>query len=110
MIITDKHIEASNSTDMSNLKKASEKYGHVKWACVTNRGLIVVCENGILYSNIPTNLEVALKSINFRPDRIVFTDSGTYFELTQIIFFKNFTIISFYHIFANCTINNKIRD
>ena len=78
VIITDKHIEASNSTDMSNLKKASEKYGHVKWACVTNRGLIVVCENGILYSNIPTNLEVALKSINFRPDKIVFTDSGTY--------------------------------
>lgn len=28
--------------------------------------------------NIPTNLEVALKSIKFRPDKVVFTDSGTY--------------------------------
>ena len=78
VIITDKHIEASNATDMSNLKKAIEKYGHVKYACVTNRGLIVVCEKGIYYSNIPTNLEVALKSLSFRPDKIIFTDSGTY--------------------------------
>ena len=78
VVISDKHIEASNTTDLSNLKKATEKYGHVKYACVTNRGLIVVCENGIFYSNIPTNLEVKLKSINFRPDKVVFTDSGTY--------------------------------
>lgn len=78
VVISDKHLDASNTTDMSNLKKASEKYGHVKYACVTNRGLIVVCEKGIFYSNIPTNLEVALKSINFRPDKVVFTDSGTY--------------------------------
>ena len=63
---------------MSYLKKATEKYGHVKYACVTNKGLIVVCERGIFYSNIPTNLEVALKSITFRPDKVVFTDSGTY--------------------------------
>ena len=78
VVISDKHLDASNTTDMSNLKKASEKYGHVKYACVTNRGLIVVCEKGLFYSNIPTNLEVALKSIKFRPDKVVFTDSGTY--------------------------------
>ena len=78
VIISDKHIQASNSTDMTNLKKASEKYGHIKYASITNRGLVVVCENGIYYSNIPTNLEVKLKSISFRPDKIVFTDSGTY--------------------------------
>ena len=78
VVISDKHLYASNTIDMSNLKKATEKYGHVKYACVTNRGLIVVCEKGIFYSNIPTNLEVALKSINFRPDKVVFTDSGTY--------------------------------
>ena len=78
VVISDKHLDASNTTDMSNLKKASEKYGHVKYACVTNRGLVVVCERGVFYSNIPTNLEVALKSITFRPDKVVFTDSGTY--------------------------------
>lgn len=71
-------LDASNTTDMSNLKMASEKYGHVKYACVTNRGLVVVCERFFFYSNIPTNLEVALKSITFRPDKVVFTDSGTY--------------------------------
>lgn len=78
VVISDKHFEASNSTDLSNMKQASEKYGHVKYACVTNKGLIVVCQNGIYYSNIPTNLEVKLKSTSFRPDKIVFTDSGTF--------------------------------
>ena len=78
VIITDKHIYASNSTDKSNLNKASDKYGHIKYACVTNRALVVICLNGIFYSNIPTNLEVKLKSISFKPDKITFTDSGTY--------------------------------
>ena len=88
VVISDKHFEASNTTDMSNMKKASEKYGHVKYACVTNRGLIVVCEKGIFYSNVPTNLEVALKSINFRPDKVVFTDSGTYLITNESESFK----------------------
>lgn len=78
VIITDKHIYASNSTDKSNLNKASDKYGHIKYACVTNRALVVICQNGIFYSNTPTNLEVKLKSISFKPDKITFTDSGTY--------------------------------
>ena len=40
--------------------------------------MVVICQNGIFYSNIPTNLEVKLKSISFKPDKITFTDSGTY--------------------------------
>lgn len=47
----------------------------IKYACVTNRALVVICQNGIFYSNIPTNLEVKLKSILFEPDMITFTDS-----------------------------------
>ena len=78
VIITDKHIYASNSTDKLNLNKASEKYGHIKYACVTNRALVLICQNGIFYSNIPTILEVKLKSISFKPDKITFTDSGTF--------------------------------
>ena len=78
VIITDKHIYASNLTDKANLNKASTKYGHIKYACVTNRALVVICQNGIFYNNIPTNLEVKLKSISFKPDKITFTDSGTY--------------------------------
>ncbi len=78
LVITDKQMVASNSTDMSNLIKARDTYGTVKYACVTNLGLIVICQNGIFYSNIPSNLEEKLKSISFKPDKIVFTDSGTY--------------------------------
>jgi len=43
VIVTDKHFVASNSTDMNNLKKARDKYGHLIYACVTNKGLIVIC-------------------------------------------------------------------
>lgn len=78
VIITDKHFVASTIPDMNHLKKAYDLYGHVKYACVTNRGLCVICQNGIYYSNIPSNLEVKLKSISFKPDKITFTDSGTF--------------------------------
>ncbi len=27
----------------TNLNKANDKYGHIKYACVTNRALVVIC-------------------------------------------------------------------
>ena len=53
-------------------------YGHLKYACVTNLGVVVVCKKGIYYHNIPTTLEMAMKSLYFWPDKVVFTDAGTY--------------------------------
>ena len=78
IVITDKHMEASDTNVMAVLKKAGEMYGHLKYACVTNLGVVVVCRKGIYYHNIPTNLEMALKSLHFWPDKVVFTDAGTY--------------------------------
>ena len=40
--------------------------------------MVVICQNGIFYSNIPTNLEFKMKSISFKLDKITFIDSGTY--------------------------------
>ena len=77
-IVTDKHFYASNSLDNSNMKKAKSLYGFIKDVCVTNQGICVVCERGIYYYNIPTKLAEALEQCNFRPDHVVFTDSGTY--------------------------------
>ncbi|MCR5138542.1 MAG: BACON domain-containing protein [Bacteroidaceae bacterium] len=78
VIVTNKHFFASNNTDHENMLKAHEKYGQIKQASITNLGLCCVCESGIFYSNIPTNLENKLKSISYKPAFITFTDSGTY--------------------------------
>lgn len=77
-IVTDKHFLASNSSDNSTMKSAHEKFGMIKNVCVTNRGICVVCSNGIYYNNIPENLERKLKEIEFKPSFITFTDEGTY--------------------------------
>lgn len=82
-IVTDEHFIASNSSDLSNMKNACEKYGSIKNVCITNKGICVVCQNGIFYNNIPSNLERELNSIDFRPDHVIFTDSGTYIITTE---------------------------
>lgn len=82
-IVTDEHFIASNSTDLSNMRSANDKYGPIKHVCITDKGICVVCQNGIYYDNIPSNLEAKLKSIDFHPDHVAFTDSGTYLITTE---------------------------
>lgn len=76
-LVTDKHITASNDTDYQNMLKAKEKFGHIYSACTTPKGLVVCCENGCFYSNIPTNVEQKIKEVSFIPKVVKFTDSGT---------------------------------
>lgn len=78
LIITDRHLTGSDTNVIAVLEKAGKMYGHLKYACVTNLGVVVVCKKGIYYHNIPTTLEMAMKSLNFWPDKVVFTDAGTY--------------------------------
>ena len=78
LIITDRHLTGSDTNVIAVLEKAGEMYGHLKYACVTNLGVVVVCKKGIYYHNIPTKLEMAMKSLNFWPDKVAFTDAGTY--------------------------------
>ena len=82
-IVTDEHFIASNSSDYSNMKSAQDKYGYIKDVCLTDKGICVVCQNGIYYDNIPLNLEMELKSVDFHPDHVTFTDSGTYLITTE---------------------------
>lgn len=77
-IVTDKHFIASDNCDYSNMRFAQDKYGDIKDVCITDKGICVVCQNGIYYDNIPSNLERELKSLDFHPDHVAFTDSGTY--------------------------------
>ena len=82
-IVTDEHYFASNSSDHSNMGVAKDKYGTIKDVCITNKGICVVCQNGIYYDNIPSNVEEKLKSIDFHPDHVAYTDSGTFLITTE---------------------------
>lgn len=77
-IVTNEHFYASNSTDHDNMIKAKDMFGQIKDVCITNKGITVVCQNGIYYHNIPTSVEERLKTCTERPDHIRFTDSGTF--------------------------------
>lgn len=82
-IVTDEHFVASNSSDHSNMKNAYNKYGSIKNVCITNKGICIVCQKGIYYDNIPSNLEDKLKSIDYQPDHVTYTDSGTFLITTE---------------------------
>ncbi len=77
-IVTDKHYYASHETDHANLKRALEKFGTIRSCCVTNKGIVICCDRGVYYKEIPTNLETALKEQSFRIKVVKYTDSGTY--------------------------------
>lgn len=77
-IVTNEHFYASNSTDHDNMIKAKDMFGQIKDVCITNKGITVVCQNGIYYHNIPTSVEERLKTCTKRPDHIRFTDYGTF--------------------------------
>ncbi len=77
-IITNKHWDASHETDKANLKRAYEKFGTIRSCEVTNKGIVICCDGGVYYKDIPTNVETALKEQDFHPKVVKFTDSGTY--------------------------------
>lgn len=82
-IVTNEHICASNNSDLSNMQKAFGKYGSIKSVCITNKGICVVCQNGIYYNNMPSNVETKLQNLSFHPDHVTFTDSGTFLITTE---------------------------
>ena len=77
-IITNKHWDASHETDKKNLRAAAEKFGTIRSCCVTNKGIVICCDRGIYYKDIPTKVEEGIKKQDYRPKVVKFTDSGTY--------------------------------
>ena len=77
-IVTDSHYDASNSADAEMLKSAGDRFGMIKSVCISNKGTLVVCANGIMYMNVPKNIIESLERQTFSPSVIRFTDSGTY--------------------------------
>lgn len=78
VVLSDKQFVASNPSHRQSMITARDKYGTIKYACITDIGICVVCANGVYYRNIPSALAEKLKHISFVPDKIVFTDCGSY--------------------------------
>lgn len=78
VVISDKQFVASDPSHRQSMITARDKYGTIKYACITDYGICVVCANGVYYRNIPSALADKLKHISFIPDKIVFTDCGSY--------------------------------
>lgn len=77
-IVTDSHYEASNSFDSKILGQAIERYGRIRSVCITNRGILVTCANGIYFWDVPSNVIDKLQKKNGTPTLVRYTDSGTY--------------------------------
>jgi len=76
-IVTNGHVYFTNSL-ASFIDRAKSRFVSFRYAFISELGKIAICEKGIYYENIPTNLEHALMKISFIPDYIKFTDSGYY--------------------------------
>lgn len=80
-IITEKKYSGV-SRAVEAVKKAGKLYGDQKSIALTDQGVVVCCENGVYYQNIPNEVIEGIDQWlrNGRiPARISFTDSGAYF-------------------------------
>lgn len=75
-VITDKCYTSAGYFD--EIERADKKYGGVYSVTMTENGLIVCCNRGVYYKNIPKNLAEALNELYWIPKYIKFTDGGTY--------------------------------
>lgn len=80
-VVTDKHFYASHENDMDVMKLAGKEYGHVNSVCITDKGIIVTCENGMIFLNVPNTIIERLKEIDIKPVVVRFTDSSTYIAI-----------------------------
>jgi hypothetical protein len=80
-VVSNKGFAGTNRA-VNAAKKAGELYGDQKSIALTTLGIIVCCERGVYYENIPTNVAEGIKNClnaGWIPAHVSFTDSGTYF-------------------------------
>lgn len=77
VVVSDKHIDSSNSSHQDFISEAMNKYGVVRSVSITNLGIVVCCEHGVSYKNIPSKVLEKMKELEGNPQVVRFTDSGT---------------------------------
>ena len=58
--------------------KAKQFYGNINYVYLSDKGRIAICEKGIYYENLPSNLVFELMHLDFIPTKIKFSDNGFY--------------------------------
>ena len=80
-VVSNKAYNGTNRA-VEAAKKAGVLYGDQKSISLTNLGVVVCCERGVYYENIPTKVAEGIKKCldaGWIPVHVSFTDSGTYF-------------------------------
>lgn len=78
--VSDKHFGASNTGDHKIMEAASEKFGYIYSVCITTKGIVVCCENGVYFKNVPSKVVERIEALldkGYHPKVVKFTDSGT---------------------------------
>ena len=79
--VSAKNFGASTNANLTFMQEAYEKFGKLESVCITEKGIIVCCQNGIYFNNVPKRVVdgiIGFHNAGRKPKVIKFTDSGTY--------------------------------
>ncbi len=78
-VVTDKNISWSDDIVGNFMKAAKEKFGFINSIYISPSGaMIACCVNGVYHQNVPSNVIEKIRSLNYIPKVVKFTDNGLY--------------------------------
>lgn len=79
LLITNKGVSSSEGAVAEFLARAKDAHGKVEAAFISSKGaMMAVCKNGVYCHRVPISVVEAMKTIDFVPKMIKFTDVGYY--------------------------------
>ena len=78
ILSTNKFIYYSDDRIKEFCYKAKQFYGNINYVYLSDKGRIAICENGIYFENLPSNIAFKLRYVDFIPTKIKFSDNGFY--------------------------------
>lgn len=79
--VTDNKYGASNDVDKTIMEKSMQLYGDLRSVCITNKGCIATCVDGLLFWDVPLSIVEKISNQDAKPKVVRFTDSGTFIAL-----------------------------
>lgn len=77
IILSEKEWYSSSSKYNKILEEAVSFYGKALHVHITNKGIVVTCDKGVYYNNVPEIVIERLANMNNRPVAVKFTDAGS---------------------------------
>lgn len=76
--VSDKSFCSNDETYHNVLKDAHSKYGFIYSAFASDGAIVVCCEKGVYYKNLPINIVQEIQRLTWIPSDIKFTNTGLY--------------------------------